>query len=80
MIYSDKNAFYRSYDGPTPSLFFCDANHSYEETYLDIEWAKSAGASIICGDDYDLGESRPVQRAVEDHGGARKVVGGLFLV
>lgn len=80
LVISDKEAFYQSYKGPVPSLFFCDANHSYEATYRDIEWAKSVGASIICGDDYDLGDPSPVQRAVAEHGGASKVVGGLFVL
>jgi predicted O-methyltransferase YrrM len=43
--------FYRSYAGPPPALFFCDADHSYEAVLADLTWAIGAGTTIICGDD-----------------------------
>lgn len=80
LIYADKEEFYQKYNGPAPSLFFCDANHSREATFRDIEWARSMSASIICGDDYDLGNPSPVAQAVDEHGGAAKIVGGMFML
>ena len=69
LLRMDKNDFYRTYDGPPPALFFCDADHSYEATKRDITWAQSVGASIICGDDYDLASEPGVKRAVDELGG-----------
>ena len=63
----DKNAFYENYRGPSPSLVFLDANHSYEETRKDIEWARRIGAKIIAGHDYC--DVFGVPRAVEEAGG-----------
>ncbi len=67
MVDMDKNAFYESYRGPAPSLVFLDANHSYEETLKDIEWARRIGARIIAGHDYC--DAFGVTRAVEASGG-----------
>lgn len=76
----DKDEFYQSYDSPPPSLFFCDANHSYEATLSDLKWARNIGASIICGDDYNERNCPGVVQAVDEMGGARRVVGELFLL
>ena len=48
----DKDAFYESYRGPSPSMVFLDADHTYEETRKDIAWARRVGAKIIAGHDY----------------------------
>ena len=80
LLRMDKNDFYRTYDGPPPALFFCDADHSYEATKRDIMWAQSVGASIICGDDYDLASEPGVKRAVDELGGPRQLADGLFVL
>ena len=76
----DKDEFYRSYIGAAPALFFCDADHSYEATKADILWARSAGASLICGDDYKHPFQHGVTQIVDELGGPRKLVGGLFVI
>jgi hypothetical protein len=76
----DKDEFYRTYDGPPPAVFFCDADHSYEATRADIAWAKSVGASIVCGDDYDHPHQRGTAQAVDEFGGPRQLFGGLFVL
>jgi predicted O-methyltransferase YrrM len=75
-----KDEFYRAYDGPPPAVFFCDADHSYEATKADIAWAKSVGATIICGDDYDHPTQRGTAQAVDEFGGPRQLAGGLFVL
>jgi predicted O-methyltransferase YrrM len=80
LVARDKEAFYREYDGPPPSLFFCDADHSYAATRRDLEWARSVGAQIICGHDYDRTREPGVVQAVEEAGGPRAVVGSLFVI
>lgn len=51
----------------TPDLVFLDGSHDYESVYQDItawyELVKDQG--ILCGDDYNWGESKPVKRAVD---------------
>jgi Methyltransferase domain len=63
----DKDAFYESYRGPSPSMVFLDANHTYEETRKDIAWARRIGAKIIAGHDYV--DVFGVVRAVDEAGG-----------
>jgi predicted O-methyltransferase YrrM len=75
-----KDEFYATYDGPPPALFFCDADHSYEATKADILWAKSVGATVICGDDYDHPTQRGTAQAVDELGGPRALHGGLFVL
>jgi len=77
---SCKDEFYKSYRGPAPALFFCDADHSYEATKADIQWARSVGASIICGDDYDHPRDKGTAQAVDELGGPRQLAGGLFVM
>ncbi len=79
LLKMDKDEFYRTYSGPPPALFFCDADHSYEATKADILWAKSVGASIICGDDYDQPQMATA-RAVDELGGPKQLAGGLFVI
>jgi predicted O-methyltransferase YrrM len=76
----DKDAFYRGYDGPPPALFFCDADHEYEPTKADLLWARSVGATIICGDDYDHPYQKGTKQAVDELGGPRRLAGGLFVL
>jgi hypothetical protein len=80
IIRMDKDEFYRTYSGPPPALFFCDADHSYEATKADLLWAKSVGASIICGDDYDHAYQLGTKQAVDELGGPRQLAGGLFVL
>lgn len=76
----DKNAFFASYDGPSPSLVFCDAIHTFEETKLDIEWASSVDAGVICGHDYDLESCPGVVKAVDTFGGPKRLVETLWVI
>ena len=76
----DKDEFYRTYSGSPPALFFCDADHSYEATKADLLWARSVGASIICGDDYDHPSQRGTAQAVDELGGCKQLAGGLFVL
>lgn len=71
--------FYRTYDGPAPSLFFCDADHDYAPTKADLDWARAIGATVICGDDYEP-RFDGVVRAVDELGGPKQLVGGLFVL
>lgn len=80
IINIDKDEFYRTYSGPPPALFFCDADHSYEATKADILWAQSVGASVICGDDYDHAYQLGTKQAVDELGGPKRLVGGLFVM
>ena len=80
IVRMDKDAFYRGYDGPPPAVFFCDADHSYEATKADILWAKSVGATVICGDDYDHPFQRGTAQAVDELGGPKRLAGGLFVM
>ena len=75
-----KDEFYKTYSGPAPAVFFCDADHSYEATKADIEWAKSVGATVICGDDYDHPTQRGTTQAVDELGGPKQLYGGLFVL
>ena len=70
-VCQDKNAFIRTYRGPAPSLVFLDAIHTYEETKVDIEWARRIGAKIIAGHDYS--DAFPgVKKIVDECGGPRE--------
>jgi hypothetical protein len=74
----DKGEFFESYSGPAPGLVFCDADHSFEATLADINWARSVGAKIVCGHDY--GEDERVTAAVDSLGGPKELVGRVFVV
>ena len=58
--------FYGSYMGPTPSMVFIDADHSYEATRSDITWACDHEVPVIAGHDYHSGLHRAVVRAVDE--------------
>lgn len=73
----DKGEFFDSYRGDAPALVFLDADHSYEATKADIEWAKSIGTGIISGHDY-FEHCPGVGRAVEEAGGAVRHAGGVW--
>ena len=75
-----KDEFYKTYSGPAPAVFFCDADHSYAATKADIEWAKSVGATVICGDDYEHPTQRGTTEAVDELGGPKQLYGGLFVL
>lgn len=72
--------FYNTYSGPAPALIFIDADHEYEAVKLDIQGAMKLGAKVICGHDYDEKKCPGVVKAVNEHGGARKVVGTLWVL
>jgi hypothetical protein len=73
----DKETFYSTYRGVAPGLVFLDANHGYESTKNDLAWALGIGASIVCGHDYSP-KFPGVVKAVDEAGGARRMVGALF--
>jgi hypothetical protein len=80
VVSQDKNDFYKEYQGPPPGLFFCDAHHDYEPTLRDLTWAREIGAKIICGHDYNEKLFPGVVEAVKELGGAKQVVGSLFVL
>jgi len=79
MVVQDKDEFYRSYDGPAPSLVFLDADHSYDATVADIHWARSAGADVVCGHDYQP-DWPGVMQAVDEAGGCAQKVESLWVL
>ena len=76
----DKESFYSNFKGPRPGLFFCDADHSYEATKRDLLWARSVGARIVAGHDYDPERAAGVVRAVEEMGGVKQRRGSIFVL
>jgi hypothetical protein len=75
----DKNEFLRTYQGPPPSMVFLDAIHTYEETKLDIEWARRVGAKIIAGHDYS-DQFPGVKQVVDEFGGPRKSAASVWVL
>ncbi|QEG02210.1 hypothetical protein Mal15_62950 [Stieleria maiorica] len=75
----DKDEFFRTYDGPTPSLVFLDAMHDYKETRKDIVWAKEVGAKIVCGHDY-CDDFPGVIKAVKEFGGPTRLAERLYVL
>ncbi|MDZ4848715.1 MAG: class I SAM-dependent methyltransferase [Pirellulaceae bacterium] len=73
----DKNEFFETYNGPSPSLVFLDAMHDYEETKKDILWARRVGASIICGHDYAT-DFPGVLQIVDELGGPFQLSGSVW--
>jgi hypothetical protein len=74
---ADKNEWFRQYAGEAPSLVFCDAIHTYEETKRDIGWARGAGARLISGHDYSP-EFPGVVQAVNEAGGPERLRGTVW--
>ncbi len=72
----DKDVFYREYAGPAPSLIFLDADHTYEATRADLQWANSFPDTIVCLHDYRP-EWPGVIAAVDEFGGPASIVGTL---
>lgn len=77
LIRQDKNDFYQSYSGSPPAMVFLDANHSYEHTLMDIDWAIRAGSRYITGHDYSP-EFPGVVQAVEERGGLENLCGTVW--
>jgi Methyltransferase domain len=75
----DKNDFYAAYEGPPPAMVFLDAWHDYDQTKIDIEWARRAGARIISGHDY-CEEFPGVKQAVDEFGGPRELAASVWLL
>ncbi len=76
-IRMDKDEFYRTYQGPAPSMVFLDAMHDYEATKRDIQWASRIGAKIIAGHDY-CDKFPGVVQVVDEFGGPRKLGGSVW--
>ncbi|TWT85885.1 hypothetical protein Pla123a_06920 [Posidoniimonas polymericola] len=79
MVRSDKNEFFKSYNGPAPSMVFLDAMHDYDETKKDILWAKEVGAQIISGHDY-CDKFPGVMQIVDECGGPRRLGGTVWVL
>lgn len=71
--------FYRTYEGPPPSMVFIDAGHTYYRVCEDIAWARSQGVPIITGHDYNL-DHMGVKTAVDDcFPGGVEVTGSVWM-
>jgi len=75
----DKEVFYSTWEGPVPAMIFLDADHSYEETRQDLEWAITTGAGTICGHDY-RSEHPGVIQAVDEAGGPGELFESIFVL
>lgn len=80
VVSASKKTFFASYALGPPSLVFLDADHSYGATHEDIVWAKSVGATVICGHDYTPGAHDGVVKAVDEHGGPASLCESLFVL
>ena len=80
IVNMDKAEFYSTWNSVSPSIVYFDAIHTYEETRLDILWAKEVGADIICGHDYDEETMPGVVKAVAEFGGAARREGSLWVL
>jgi hypothetical protein len=78
-VRADKDEWLSQHCEQPPALVFCDADHSYEATAMDIKLSLQAGAKIVCGHDYS-GEHPGVIRAVNEYGGAESITGTLWLL
>jgi len=77
LVKMGKSEFYETYDGPSPSMVFLDAMHTYIETKKDIEWAKKINTRMITGHDY-CEEWPGVIRAVDEAGGPKELFGSVW--
>jgi hypothetical protein len=75
-VRADKDEWFDRYDGEAPALVFCDADHPYEPTVRDIEFALRVGAQIICEHDYT--QHPGTMQAVDEHGGYRALKGTVW--
>lgn len=78
-VRGDKDEWLSQHCEQPPALVFCDADHSYAATAMDIKLSLQAGAKIVCGHDYSS-EHPGVIRAVNEYGGAESVTGTLWLL
>jgi hypothetical protein len=76
-VRGDKDQWFGGYHGEAPALVFCDADHSYEATARDIDFALNAGAKIVCGHDY-CAEHSGTMRAVDERGGPKRLKGTVW--
>jgi hypothetical protein len=79
LVCQNKRKFYRTYKGRPPALVFLDANHQYDDTKRDIQWALSVGARIISGHDYCATWPGVIQ-VVEECGGAERLCGSVWVL
>lgn len=80
VVVSEKSQFFSEYDSGLPAVVFMDADHSFEGTKQDLEFARQEGARIICGHDYDEQKWPGVVQAVDECGGPRRRVGSLWVL
>jgi predicted O-methyltransferase YrrM len=78
-VRGDKDEWFSRYDGEAPAMVFCDADHSYEATARDIEFALKVAARIVCGHDYSA-QHPGTMRAVDEHGGPRSLRGTVWVL
>jgi predicted O-methyltransferase YrrM len=78
-VRGDKDEWLGQHFEQPPALVFCDADHSYEATAMDIKLSLRAGAKIVCGHDYSR-EHPGVIRAVNEYGGPESVTGTLWVL
>jgi hypothetical protein len=71
--------FYRTYGGPTPSMVFIDADHSYAASRADIAWAMTRGVPVIAGHDYSPLHPGVVRSVEESFAGRFDVVGSVWI-
>lgn len=62
---ADSATFFESYKGPTPSMIFIDADHSYEAVKKEILSALRVGIQVISGHDFS-NQHIDVQKAVKE--------------
>ena len=79
LVRADKDEWLSQHFEQPPALVFCDADHSYEATAMDIKLSLQAGAKIVCGHDYSA-EHPGVIRAVNEYGGPESVTGTLWVL
>jgi hypothetical protein len=65
LLRTDSSSFFNNYSGPTPSMIFIDADHSYEAVKADISAALKMGIPVISGHDFS-NQHEGVQRAVNE--------------
>ena len=71
--------FYRSYNGPAPSMVFIDADHSYKAAIQDIAWAQSLGVPVIAGHDYQSLHPGVMKAVDENFGTTFEVFGSVWI-